>query len=222
MRALAFSGGKDSMACLHLMRDSLDCAIYVNTGFAYPETLALVEYARGILPVHEVRTDRKGQNDAYGIPADVVPVDWTVEGQIFGGKKPFSIQSSLRCCAANIMVPLWSKAIELGVTELVIGQRDDELKTSPARDGDTVLGIKRVQPLEKWTTTQVLQFLDTKMDVPRHYSLSRSSLDCYDCPGFRKHSEDLIEWTLEHHPDLYSAYSARCAAVDSAIQEALH
>ncbi|MDE2389927.1 MAG: phosphoadenosine phosphosulfate reductase family protein, partial [Betaproteobacteria bacterium] len=50
MRVLAFSGGKDSMACLHLMRGSLDCAIYIDTGKAYPETLELVRYAGSIVP----------------------------------------------------------------------------------------------------------------------------------------------------------------------------
>jgi len=39
MLGLAFSGGKDSMACWYLYRDQQPIVIFVNTGKAYPETL---------------------------------------------------------------------------------------------------------------------------------------------------------------------------------------
>ena len=86
MKALAFSGGKDSMACLHFLQD-LDCAIHVDTGFSYPETRRLVEYASSILPMHIVISNRHAQNEREGIPADVVPIDWTNLGQQITGPK---------------------------------------------------------------------------------------------------------------------------------------
>ena len=222
MRALAFSTGKDSMACLHLMLGDLDCAIYVDTGFAYPESRALVEYADTLVPVVVVKSERAAQNEAEGLPADVVPIDWTTLGQTLHVKQPYKIQSYLGCCYQNITEPIYRKAAELGATELVFGQRKEESRKSPARNGDVIFGITRLQPIEDWTTQQVLDFLATKMRVPEHYRLKHSSLDCYDCTGFRRDSSDRIEWMMMAHPDLYDAYFARRKQVDAAIRESLH
>jgi 3'-phosphoadenosine 5'-phosphosulfate sulfotransferase (PAPS reductase)/FAD synthetase len=218
MRALAFSGGKDSMACLHLMRDSLDCAIYVNTGYAYPETLALVDYAETIIPVHVVNSDRRGQNDREGIPADVVPIDWTNLGQQITGRKAVTVQSYLGCCYENVSAPLIAKARELGVTELVYGQRSQENHKSPARNGDIVQGIIRLHPIEDWTADEVFDYLLTKMDVPLHFTIEHSSLDCYDCTAYQRHSADRVDWTKHVHPDLHAHYMKRLDALRSTLE----
>lgn len=209
------------MACLHLLRSELDGAIYVDTGFAYPETLALVDYAAGIVPMHVVKTDRRAQNEAEGIPSDVVPIDWTRQGQMFSAPKNVTIQSYLGCCYQNIAAPLLAKAQELRATHLYYGQRNDEGHRSPARDGDVVGGIVRRQPLEGWTAAEVLAYLATKMEVPAHYAISHSSLDCWDCTAFRRESADRIEWMREKHPDLHARYAPRAAALQQALTEAL-
>lgn len=203
------------------MRDVLECAIYVDTGFAYPETLALVEYARTILPVHTVSSDRAGQNKREGIPSDVVPIDWTNLGQSLTDNKPVRVQSYLGCCYENISAPLWKKAKELGVTELVYGQRTQEGHKSPARDGVVIDGIKRRHPIEGWTDAGVLDYLASKMDVPAHFHIKHSSLDCYDCTAFRRVSSDRVTWTRAKHPKFYRAYRERSSALEGALLEAL-
>lgn len=220
MKALAFSGGKDSMACLHLERETLDFAIYVDTGFTYPETLEMVEYTRSIVPVRIVKVGRLKQNEREGIPSDVVPINWTPLGQQITGPKSVLIQSYLGCCYENISAPLLKAAKEFGVTELVYGQRNDETHKSPARNGDVVEGIVRSQPIENWTAEEVLAYLATQMAVPQHYILKHSSLDCYDCTAFRKDSQDRIEWMKQKHPDLFVHYEKRADALSSALREA--
>lgn len=217
MKVLAFSGGKDSMACLHLLRAELDCAVYVNTGFAYPETLALVEYARTMLPVHEVRSIR---GDA--LPADVVPVDWTPFGQLCTGAKKVTIRSYHECCFASIAEPLIRRAQELGATELVYGQRNDESHKATSRDGDVVCGMIRRHPIENWTALEVFAYLATKMTVPEHFRIHHSSLDCHDCTAYRSESVDRIEWTRERHPEFHAAYLERSALLDGALKEAMY
>lgn len=214
MRALAFSGGKDSMACLHFVPD-LDCAIYVDTGYSYPETRALVEYAKALLPVHVVKSVR-----ISGIASDVVPFDWTPVGQMISGKKACIIQSYFDCCLQTIGVPLHNKAKELGVTEMVYGQRNEEGHKSIMRDGMTVDGIKRSHPIEGWSEQQVMDFLKTKMAIPEHYAIKHSSLDCYDCTAFRKQSVDRVEWTKKKHPEFHAAYMVRRVALDTALEAA--
>lgn len=209
------------MACLHLERETLDCAIYVDTGYAYTETLALVEYVAGILPMHVVKSQRREQNEYEGIPSDVVPIDWTRLGQSITAVKPVKIQSYLGCCAENISFPLFAKAKELGVTHLVCGQREDESHRGPVRNGHDVDGIVRLHPIEKWTEHEVLAYLATKMEVPAHYAIKHSSLDCYDCTAYRAESHDRIAWMREKHPVMYEVYRSRYVALSTALLQAL-
>ena len=210
------------MACLHLMAGSLDCAIYVDTGYAYPETQRMVEYAAARVPMFVVKSDRAGQNEREGVPAEIVPVDWTPLGQMLTGAKPVKVQPYTACCFENIVSPLMRRAKELRVTELVCGQRNDEPYKSPSRDGAVVDGIKRLHPIENWTTETVLSYLATKMDVPAHYTMKHSSLDCYDCTAFRRDSADRVEWMRTAHPQFMQAYTARRDALATALHGALN
>ncbi len=221
MKALAFSGGKDSLACFYLLREELDCAIYVDTGFSYPETRRLVNMIAEMLAVHVVLSDRKAQNAHFGLPSDVVPIDWTTTGQAMSCEKPFTIQPYTQCCYDNIARPLLDKAKSLGVTELVYGQREDESHRSISKDGDLIEGIIRRQPIEKWDKTQVLEYLKTKMDVPAHFTIEHSSLDCYDCTAFAKESRDRIEWMRLRYPFQYAAYKTRADNLKNCMRKTM-
>ncbi|SEO77486.1 phosphoadenosine phosphosulfate reductase family protein [Nitrosovibrio sp. Nv6] len=221
MRVLAFSGGKDSMACLHLLRGSIDLAIYVDTGKSYPETRQMVEYASKIVPVITVEISRDRQNADEGLPADVVPINWTKLGQMVTGRKPTRIQSYLGCCFQNISLPIIMKAKEIGANEIVYGQRADEGHKSTSRNGDITEGIVRLQPIEDWTSQQVLDYLATKMEVPAHYSIKHSSLDCYDCTAYRKESTDRVEFTRTKYPKMYAEYTERLNLLNAALAESM-
>jgi 3'-phosphoadenosine 5'-phosphosulfate sulfotransferase (PAPS reductase)/FAD synthetase len=210
------------MACLHLLKDQLDCAIYVDTGFSYPETRELLNYAAGLVPMHVVQSDRAGQNARQGLPADILPVDWTVTGQAITTPKPVTLQHYIGCCLQNIALPLWEKAKALGVTHLVTGQRDQEAYRAPVRDGAVFEGIIRLHPIEVWTTEEVLTFLHTKMTVPAHYAFkAQTSLDCYDCTGFVRESHERVTWMQTRHPALYDAYASRRDLLRMALREAV-
>lgn len=219
MKALAFSGGKDSMACLHLCRETIDFAIFVDTGKTYPETWKMVKYAEVFVPVIVVRSDREEQNRKEGIPSDVVPIDYTALGQVFTGPKAIMVQSYLQCCFENISRPLFMKAKSLGATSIIYGQRQDEGHRSPSRNGDMVDGILRLHPIENWSTKQVLDYLSTVMDVPEHYNMKYSSLDCYDCTAFSNGAKDWETFTREKYPEFYRQYQIRMDAVRNALRQ---
>jgi len=223
---LAFSGGKDSWACLWLNRDRLDdiTVFWVDTGKNYPELLASIEYAKSLCPKFVVvRSDRDAQNREHGIPADVVPVQWTKVGQQFSGHKPVTIQAYLTCCYENISLPLHRAAIEHGITHLIRGQRDDEGHKSPSRSGTVVDGgITYIHPIEGWTGEEVRRFVAKHMCMPEHFSLKHSSMDCYDCTAYRQDSEDRIEFMRERHPGLFAEYQHRRAMLDGVLKQVMN
>ena len=221
MKVLALSGGKDSMAVLHLMRHELACAIFADTGFSYPEQHAMVAYAETLLPVHRVVVDRAKNHREHGLPADVVPVEWTTLGQAMTKPKPTLIQPSSCCCYANIAQPMHEEAKRLGATHIVLGQRNDETHRATSQNGEVIDGLNRLYPIRDWTREQVLQYLATKMEIPAHYALTQSSLDCYDCTAFYTASRDRVAWMKDRYPDYYRAYAEKNNAVLDAVQEAL-
>lgn len=221
MKLLALSGGKDSMACLYLLRETLDGAIYVDTGYAYPETRRMIAHAETLITVHVVRSDRDRQQRTWGLPADVVPVEWTMVGQQLTRPKAVMIQPYTQCCYENIAAPLMRKAKELGATEIVSGQRDDELHRAVSQSGDCVDGLTRTYPIASWTKAQVMDFLSQQMTIPAHYQIEHSSLDCYDCPAYHSTSKDRVAWTETQYPQYYVAYQRNRVQIARAIAEAL-
>lgn len=219
---LAFSGGKDSWACLWLAEPEwqhLD-VIWVNTGKNYPETLDLAEHAKALVGrdrFHEVRVDREAQNEREGLPSDVVPIDCTSDGQIIAGHAPLLVQSYLKCCYQNIAVPLHKKALDLGVTHLIRGQRNEESKKGAARHGSKIYGITYLHPIESWTTEQVFQKISEHMEIPEHFKIKHSSLDCYDCSAFWRDSDDRMAWARRGHPKLAAAHETRLRQLKSVL-----
>jgi phosphoadenosine phosphosulfate reductase len=222
--ALAFSGGKDSWACLWLNKDRLDdiIVVWVDTGKNYPEMLETIEKAKAICPNFvTVFTDRAGQNVAHGIPSDVVPINWTTGGQIIEGEKSILIQSYLQCCFENISKPIFDFCHANGVTHLIHGQRNEEGHKSPARNGDIVAGITRIHPIEDWSRQQVVDFVALHMPLPEHFKFNHSSMDCYDCTAFSAQSKDRVSFTKAMHPDLYQEYEVRKIAINEALHQSI-
>lgn len=219
---LWFSGGKDSLACLYLLRDQLDdiTVLWVDTGKNYPEAMQVIDAAKHMCPRWEtLPVDRDAQWAQAGMPADLVPTDATVLGQALSRIKPTTVQSQHECCWANIGATLCAATARLGATLVISGQRADEAHHSTSTNGSRVQGFQFWYPLEAWTRAEVLDYLTKHIGtLPAHYALDHTSLDCYDCTGFADSSHDRVAWMRDRHPLLFQDYREKLTQVHTAIQ----
>ena len=225
MVGLAFSGGKDSWACLQLYKDQLKdiTVLWVNTGKNFPELLESVNLAKKMCPNFiEIKVDRDAQNDVYGLPSDIVPCANTTYGETVTGKVEQRIQPYFQCCYENIGKPLHDKAKELGLTHIIRGDRKDEGHVSTRVNGDVVDGIVQLHPNENMTKQNVLDYLESVMTVPKHFYLEHSSLDCYDCSAYLKDTKDVAEWAKTTHPNLYKEKMKKVIKIKEILTEQMN
>lgn len=224
MIGLAFSGGKDSLACLYLNKDRLDdiIVLWVNTGKNYPETLETINKVKAMCKTFiEIKSARDAQNELYGLPSDIIPFENTLFAQDVTGKTEIKIQSYFQCCYENISLPLMRKVKELGITELISGKRNDEGHVSSHHDGDIVDGVRHSHPIEDWSDAEVLEYLEFHMTIPEHFKFKHTSLDCYDCSAYIKDTKDIAEWAKIKHPDLYAKKVIRIKQVKDTLNKAM-
>lgn len=221
MKALWFSGGKDSVACLLLLKEALADihVLWANTGKNLPEVEAWVRSFAPMCPNwHEVAVDRAGQHARNGLPSDVVPITATVEGRQFTKGRGPMVQSYLQCCVQNIGLPLWEKTKALGCDVVIRGQRSDESHTSPFRDGSTHDGVTFHHPIEGWTEAEVRDFVGRQVTVPAFYALEHSSVDCYDCTAYLSHSADRVAYLKQHHPAKHIELQSRLRDLSDVVR----
>lgn len=211
--ALAFSGGKDSLACLLLKQDELKdiVVVWVNTGKNFPEVMETVEKYRSICPEFvELGVDRDKQNEEFGVPSSVVPILNTRYGNFAASVSLPRIQSDIECCLANIGKPLHAWCKENGITRLIRGQRNDDQLRGPMRDGEVFDGITYEHPIENWSRQDVLAFLEKNLGkLPWHMYMDHSSMDCYDCTGYPDHSKDRVAVMRDKYPAMYAEFDER-------------
>lgn len=217
---LQFSGGKDSLACLTLLRPWLDriTVLWCNSGDAFPETIAQMAAIREQVPHFlEVVADAPAQIAEAGWPADIVPTTLTAEGRMLDGHARPLMQHYTACCAANLWRPMHAATIELGATLVIRGQRNSEPRKSPIRSGFTHEGIEYWFPLQEWTETRVFEFLrEHEIHIPEHYQHTGTSLDCMHCTGWLSETIRTVHWMRSAHPAEHREVARRLRVIRAA------
>ena len=184
--ALAFSAGKDSAACLKLLRKYTHrfIVMWVNQGNPYLETVEYMKKIKTSVPFfYEIKGNQPEYVKQHGYPVDILPVFHTTLGQL--GNHPIQQKfcSSLQCCGNNLWVPMEEALKRLQITGLIRGQKNSDKHQPLCKSGAVENGIEFFHPLEAWTDSDVLEFLGE--DAPPNYLRGgRSSLECQDCTGF--------------------------------------
>jgi len=185
--ALQLSGGRDSIACLYLMKPYWDrlTVYWLDTGAAYPETVALMTDIAEQVP-HFARIE--GQQPqviaAHGIPTDILPVSATPVG-IAGSGQGVPMQDRYSCCVRSIMLPMHQRMLDDGITLIIRGQKTADRLKSPVRSGETHDGIEYLFPIEDWDARQVMRYLaDEGAPIPRFYEMLNGAPDCLTCTAY--------------------------------------
>lgn len=220
--ALSFSGGKDSLALLHMYRNYLDriTVYWLNPGNPFPETLQLMNEIRAAVPrFKEVAGKQREIVAADGWPSDVVPHAYTTDGNTVFGSTPFKVQARLSCCFRALMLPMYQAMVADGVTCCLRGKRHDEAdKTGVPSGYVSPDGMELVFPLIEWSATDVLQYLAAAgVALPASYRAAKHSLDCMDCTAWW--GEGLSNYLRQEHPTQYAEYRRRVILIKQAIAE---
>ncbi len=201
---LMFSGGKDSTACLYLLKPFWDkiTVLWVNTGNFFPENEMIVrKFAAEVPSFVEVKTDVNAYKEKFGLPSDLVPIQNTEIGMFMTGAKEIKVVSGYDCCANNLWVPALNKAKELGATLIIRGQRNQEYAKSQVRSGDVLDGVEFLFPIEDWTQEMVLSYLkEQRFNSPEWFNFTESSLDCINCTAFLTGIADRRDYMAKNHP----------------------
>ena len=219
--ALMFSGGKDSIACLHLVEKYLDkiVVVWVNTGANFPEIEALMKETRAKVPHFlEIKTNQPDSVKLNGYPVDVVPVNYTALGQSVTSIKDFKVRSYFDFCSENFWIPCDAEIRKFGITGVIRGQRQSEGPRAPIKSGFIEDGIEYHLPIESWTDSEVIDYLRSKdVVIDERLSMAHSSLDCWNCTAYMAESSDRFKYIKKHHPRKYESIVEIVKKIDNVL-----
>lgn len=221
--ALMYSGGKDSLACLHLFKNYLDriTVVWVNTGAYFPEIVDAMEDLKSRVPNFiEVTSNQPRSIEQNGYPTDVLPADYSKEGQLCTSQKPVKLRNYVDCCKENIWIPAAMAVKHYGFTGVIRGQRADEEHKAPITNGYVEDGIEYLLPIESWTQAQVVEFLQKSgVDTAGRLSLSHSSLDCWDCTAYCNQSKARMDYVRDRYPEQHTKVIHVLRQINDAVTE---
>lgn len=208
---LFFSGGKDSLACLLLLREHWDriTVVWSNPGAPHAETVAYMDRIRSIVP-HFVELNGRQPEwiAAHGWPVDVVPVKASSAGAIGFEAPKVRMASFLDCCSANLWEPMRQYVIDTAPTLIIRGQRADESPRNRMTDAEvTVLGtVTYWHPLHDWTAAQVKEYIQAAgWELPPFYDIgAESSPDCWNCTAYIDHNLSRLRWLKRERPAMFA------------------
>lgn len=220
--ALQFSGGKDSLACLYLLRPywSRLTVIWANQGDPFPETLELVEAVKPLVKEFHQVNGQSFQDAETAFPVDLVPVRSTWLGmQLEPDGQQIRLRSRYDCCWANFWLPMTQAVKALGIDLLVRGQRRSEELRAPVKEGSLdPSGAEVVLPIDDWSVEDVYAYLKEQgVPLPRFYELMGCSIDCMHCTAYLKDSRGKVAYLRKYHPSAAVEYERRLGLVGQAL-----
>lgn len=221
---LKFSGGKDSLACLYLLRPwwSRVTVLWANSGDPYPETVEQMKHIRELVP-NFVEVSGPGCVRWHGreqtYPTDMVPWTASAVGRLCSPGSPrFVLHSTIDCCWVNVWAPMQKKIRELGADLVIRGERESEAYRPPITNGmiDPDNGGTQLIPIRRWSKGDVFSYLRAEgVEVPRQYAYGMGSLDCLHCTGHLGEAGGKLRYLRDFHVDVAVEYERRLRLISS-------
>ncbi len=221
---LQFSGGKDSIACLMLLKEHLHriTVLWMNTGAAFPETIAQMASVRAMCPNFiEVSGAQPESIASQGYPVDVLPLRNDKHVQFLTQQERLPLQGFMACCFNNLMQPMHLATLELGATLIIRGQKAADHHKSPVTSGAVLGGVEFWFPIDDWTDAKVMEYVADSGLLPMHYEDANTSLDCWDCTAYRAENQWKQPYLERHHPDKAAEVRRRLVLIKQEIMNDL-
>jgi phosphoadenosine phosphosulfate reductase len=225
--ALHFSGGKDSLACLYLLRDQLNNVrvYWCNTGDACPETVEVIDAVRSWIPNFiEVKSDVGTWRDTYGWPSDLVPAKSHFLGVTYGMSQT-RLTGRFDCCYYNLMLPMHERMLADKVDCVIRGTKLCDTGTVPA-EGQTP-DYTVLLPIKDWSHHDVFEYLKS-VGAPQNAIYDHfkgiSAPECLHCTAWW--DDNKAAYLRENHPQVLVDYRKRLRGikqiVDTHLDDLVH
>lgn len=216
--ALHFSGGKDSLALVYMLRPQWSklTLYHVDTGDLLPEVYEIVDMVERMVPNFvRIQTNARQSMREVGLPSDLVPTTSTAAGMAIGASK-HRIIDRFSCCILNLMMPMHQRMVADRVSLVIRGTKRVDMDRLPAVSGDTQLGYELWFPLQEWSNAQVFTYLQSvNAPICRVYSHKVQAPECATCPAWW--SEGRAEYLARYHPELFARYRENLAVVAAEV-----
>lgn len=207
--ALSFSGGKDSLAVLYLLRDHLHrLTVYcLDTGDTMPETREVVKQIKTMCPrfVH-IQGDVRAWQAEHGLPTDLLPYSMHGIGVVSGQNNGVKLVTRYNCCFVNLMWPVFDRIRADGNTLLIRGTKSADMAKLPTKSGEVLEGIEVWHPIENWSHEDVQAYL-SEVGAPRNpiYDHMTNAPECARCTAWW--AEGRAAYLKDRHPELFADYA---------------
>lgn len=211
--ALQFSGGKDSLAVAHMLRDYWHRLTFyhVDAGDLLPEVREIVDGMERQVPRFvRIASDSRAWAAINGQPSDLIPYTGTAPGMLMGGKT--RISGRYDCCGHNLWVPMHARMVADGITLVIRGTKRCDMARLPATTGDNSMGYELWLPIEDWSHDDVFAYLrEVGAPICRIYDDKVNAPECATCPAWW--NEGRGAYLKKHHPALFALYAGRLRLV---------
>lgn len=218
--ALQFSGGKDSLAVAHLLREHWGRITFyhVDAGDLLPEMREIVsDMERQVPRFVRINSDSKEWAAANGLPSDLVPHTGTVPAKLMGAKT--LISARYECCGHNLWIPMHARMLADGITLAIRGTKRCDMGKLPAVSGDTSMGYEIWLPIEDWSHEDVFAYLrEVGVPICRVYESAVNAPECATCTAWW--TEGRAAYLAKYHPELSALYQTKLAAVAAEVAPA--
>jgi phosphoadenosine phosphosulfate reductase len=219
--ALQFSGGKDSLALLLMMKPYWNrlSVYHLDTGDEHPDTTKIVRLMGERVPITIIQSNVRGIKQAYGLPADVVPWTSSTHAHMCNAGKTLLLQSRVACCYRTTMLPLHGRMKEDGITLIIRGQKNSDPMKGALQSGDTLDGFEFLYPLQDMTDADCERIIaEHDVEVPAYYAEGMiSSGDCLGCTAWNE--EHRAVHLAKNFPDRYATYRVEMLQIADAVQQ---